>query len=95
MNKPTLKELEEILDKAGQGAIITLPNGEIRVLTPVLDVSIELCAFVKTHEYPECQSAEYFELTILFDKLETALRTSGIIPRTGRWPKPVKDKETK
>jgi len=54
---------------------------------PILDVSVELMAFVKMHEYPKEQSAEYFELTTLFDKLETALRSNGIIPATGKWPR--------
>ncbi|KKL07767.1 hypothetical protein LCGC14_2582730 [marine sediment metagenome] len=58
---------------------------------PVLDASVELMTFVKTNEYPKLLSVEFVELTNLFNNLETALRTSGIIPRTGSWPKSTKD----
>ncbi len=59
----------------------------------ITNCAIELCAFVKTHEYPIEYSEEFKELTYLFDGLETALRASGVIPR-GAWPKGSKIPET-
>jgi len=44
-----------------------------------LDVAVELCIFVKTHEYPKEMSNDFLELTGLFDKLETKLREAGIV----------------
>ena len=44
-----------------------------------LDIAVELCVFVKTHEYPKERSNDFLELTGLFDKLETKLRAAGMV----------------
>ena len=45
----------------------------------IIDVALELCLFVKTHEYPKERTEEFFRLTKLFDQLDSALRAANII----------------
>lgn len=44
-----------------------------------LDIAVELCVFVKTHEYPKEMSEDFFELMGLFSKLEGKLREARIV----------------
>lgn len=48
------------------------------------DIAVELYVFVKTHEYPAPVSDDFFELTRLFDKLETTLKKLNIVPKNER-----------
>ena len=43
----------------------------------ILNAAFDVSCFVKTHEYPKEMSNEFFELTMLMDKLETELRKGG------------------
>ena len=68
--------------KAALNAYKQIENDE---LSKVDNIAIEICAFVKSNEYPEFGSEKFLEFTQLMDKLETILRQSNLIPK-GRWP---------
>jgi hypothetical protein len=48
--------------------------------TSIIDAAVELCVFCKTHGYPSFPSDNFFILTDLIDKLDTALRKNGLMP---------------
>ena len=50
-------------------------------LLAVINAAIELTIFVKMHEYPKEMSEDFFKLTELCDRQETALRAAGYLPK--------------
>lgn len=48
------------------------------------DIAVELYVFVKIHDYPVEGTPNFFELTRLFDKLETTLKKLNIVPKNER-----------
>ena len=45
----------------------------------IISAAIELCSFCKSNEYPKFPSPEFCKLTEFIDKLDTALRTQGLM----------------
>ncbi len=58
-----------------------MPKIEHPRLLAVIDAAVELTVFVKMHEYPKEMSDDFFELTKLCDRQETALRAAGYLPK--------------
>ena len=48
-------------------------------INSILDASIKICVFTKTHDYPERDSSDFMELTGYLDELEMALRKNKLI----------------
>ena len=48
-------------------------------INSILDASIKICVFTKTHGYPEVNSDDFMELTGYLDDLEMALRKNKLV----------------
>lgn len=81
--RPTIEELEAILSgKEGKYEIQFNPDGSLTtkpVNISVVDAAVELCAFCRMHGYPKEGTPDFFKLTEMVDKLDTALRRGGLI----------------
>ena len=83
--RPTIEELERILASGEKPAIEIQPDGSIKAIpqagkmTAILDAAVELVAFCRTNGYPKEGTPQFFTLTEMVDRLDTALRSEHLI----------------